>query len=105
MDAVKKSLGGVLFVDEAYSLVKEGKDVFGHEAVDTLIKEMEDKRKQVIVILAGYEKEMDTFFESNPGFKSRVPFTFHFEDYTCPQQSQIGTLILKSKDMKVAPEG
>lgn len=59
--------------------MRDGKDSFGQEAVDTLIKEMEDKRKNVIVILAGYEAEMDSFFDSNPGFKSRVPFTFRFE--------------------------
>jgi len=99
--AVSKSLGGVLFLDEAYSLVQGDRDSFGKEAVDTLIKEMEDKRQQLVVICAGYEQEMDTFFESNPGFKSRVPFTFHFEDYTCPQLSQMGHLMMKKKSLQL----
>lgn len=79
MRATASALGGVLFVDEAYSLVQGTEDSYGLEAVATLIKEMEDKRGELIVVLAGYEKEMDDFFESNPGFKSRVPFTFYFE--------------------------
>jgi len=69
--------------------------------VDTLIKEMEDKRKNVIVILAGYEGPMNTFFDSNPGFKSRVPFSFHFEDYTCPQLYDIGKLNIRKKKLEL----
>lgn len=103
-NAVKNALGGVLFIDEAYALVREGKDTFGQEAVDTLIKEMEDKRKNVIVILAGYESEMDTFFDSNPGFKSRVPFSFRFEDYSCNELGQIGNLVLSSQGLAVPPQ-
>lgn len=99
LDAVKKSLGGVLFLDEAYALIQGSRDTFGQEAVDTLIKEMEDKRAHFIVICAGYEKEMDDFFQSNPGFKSRVPFTFHFEDYTCPELYDIGKLGLNKKEL------
>eukprot|EP00439_Symbiodinium_sp_Y106_P067394 s865_g11.t1 len=102
--AVENALGGVLFIDEAYALVREGKDTFGQEAVDTLIKEMEDKRKNVIVILAGYESEMDTFFDSNPGFKSRVPFSFRFEDYSCNELGQIGNLVLSSQGLAVPPQ-
>lgn len=101
LDAVKKSLGGVLFLDEAYALIQGSRDTFGQEAVDTLIKEMEDKRANFIVICAGYEKEMDDFFQSNPGFKSRVPFTFHFEDYTCPELYDIGKLGLNKKELKL----
>eukprot|EP00440_Ansanella_granifera_P001548 gb/GFBE01001667.1/.p1 GENE.gb/GFBE01001667.1/~~gb/GFBE01001667.1/.p1 ORF type:complete len:1504 (+),score=424.68 gb/GFBE01001667.1/:1-4512(+) len=97
--AVSQSLGGVLFVDEAYSLVQSDRDTFGKEAVDTLIKEMEDKRENIVVICAGYHHEMETFFDSNPGFKSRVPFTFHFEDYTCPELSQMGQLMLKKFEL------
>ncbi|CAK9011657.1 Stage V sporulation protein K [Durusdinium trenchii] len=102
--AVGEALGGVLFIDEAYALVRDGKDSFGQEAVDTLIKEMEDKRKNVIVILAGYETEMDSFFDSNPGFKSRVPFTFRFEDYSCNELGQIGSLVLDSQGLVVADQ-
>eukprot|EP00441_Pelagodinium_beii_P040476 CAMPEP_0197641358 /NCGR_PEP_ID=MMETSP1338-20131121/15349_1 /TAXON_ID=43686 ORGANISM="Pelagodinium beii, Strain RCC1491" /NCGR_SAMPLE_ID=MMETSP1338 /ASSEMBLY_ACC=CAM_ASM_000754 /LENGTH=1915 /DNA_ID=CAMNT_0043214331 /DNA_START=81 /DNA_END=5831 /DNA_ORIENTATION=+ len=97
--AVENALGGVLFIDEAYALVRDGKDNFGQEAVDTLIKEMEDKRKNVIVILAGYETEMDTFFDSNPGFKSRVPFTFRFEDYSCKELGQIGKMVMDGQGL------
>jgi len=103
INTVKQALGGVLFIDEAYSLVRHGVgDSFGLEAVDTLIKEMEDKRAQVVVILAGYEKEMDSFFASNPGFKSRVPFTFHFDDYTCADLVKIGELQLAESDLQLA---
>lgn len=102
MEAVDSALGGVLFIDEAYALVREGsEDSFGIEAVDTLIKEMEDKRAQVVVILAGYEKEMESFFASNPGFKSRVPFTFHFDDYKCTDLVKIGHIQLSDQDMQL----
>jgi len=96
---IKESLGGVFFLDEAYALVQGDKDSFGQEAVDTLIKEMEDKRKSVIVICAGYANEMEEFFKSNPGFKSRVPFTFFFEDYTCSELSEIGKMQLEKKKL------
>jgi len=96
--AVEGALGGVLFVDEAYSLKKEGKDSFGQEAVDTLIKEIEDKRDRVIAIFAGYEKEMETFFDANPGFKSRVPFKFYFDDYSCSELRTMADIFLKSKE-------
>jgi len=88
-EAVTDAEGGVFFIDEAYSLVRTGSDDFGQEAVDALIKEMEDKRDKVVVILAGYETEMDVFFDANPGFKSRVPLTFRFEDYSCSELTQI----------------
>jgi len=97
---VQNATGGVLFIDEAYSIVRGSRDTFGQEAVDTLIKEMEDKREHVIVILAGYEAEMDTFFDANPGFKSRVPLTFRFEDYSCTELAEISNLKLKKIGMK-----
>ncbi|CAJ1424792.1 unnamed protein product [Effrenium voratum] len=100
ISAVEKAIGGVLFIDEAYSLKKEGKDAFGQEAVDTLIKEIEDKRDKVIAIFAGYEKEMETFFEANPGFKSRVPFKFYFDDYTCSELSQIAGIFMEDKGFR-----
>lgn len=99
---VKEALGGVLFIDEAYALVQGPRDNFGVEAVDTLIKEMEDNRAHLIVILAGYTKEMDDFFNSNPGFQSRVPFSFTFNDYTCNELTKIGQLQLKSKGMMLS---
>ncbi|OLP76219.1 Stage V sporulation protein K [Symbiodinium microadriaticum] len=102
---VQEAMGGVLFIDEAYALVQGSRDSYGVEAVDTLIKEMEDNRAHLIVILAGYTKEMDDFFNSNPGFRSRVPFSFSFEDYTCPELVQIGQLQLKSKAMELKGDG
>merc|ERR1719261_1935178 len=101
---VERNLGGVLFIDEAYSLVQDGRDSFGVEAVDTLIAEMENHRKHLIVILAGYEAEMTEFFKSNPGFKSRVPFTFHFDDYHCEELESIGRIFLKGNQMALPKE-
>eukprot|EP00746_Dinoflagellata_sp_MGD_P141571 gnl/MRDRNA2_/MRDRNA2_74660_c0_seq2.p1 gnl/MRDRNA2_/MRDRNA2_74660_c0~~gnl/MRDRNA2_/MRDRNA2_74660_c0_seq2.p1 ORF type:complete len:1156 (+),score=233.59 gnl/MRDRNA2_/MRDRNA2_74660_c0_seq2:25-3468(+) len=100
---VECSLGGILFVDEAYSLVQEdGDDDYGHEAVNTLIKEMEDHRDKVIVVLAGYRDEMEEFFQTNPGFASRVPFTLDFPDYTCEELKGIAELQLEKNDVQLA---
>lgn len=79
---IEEAMGGVLFIDEAYALYKAGNaQDFGKEAIDTLLKKMEDKGGQFAVIAAGYPEEMETFLSSNPGMKSRVNFTFIFEDY------------------------
>jgi ATP-dependent Clp protease ATP-binding subunit ClpA len=75
-------LNGVLFIDEAYSIVGDKDDSCGKEAVSTLIKRMEDDRKNLIVILAGYTDQMNTFIETNPGFKSRFNRYIDFSDYT-----------------------
>lgn len=79
---VDTALNGVLFIDEAYSLVGENKDDFGKEAVATLIKRMEDSRDKLVVILAGYTQEMTDFINTNPGFKSRFNRYINFPDYT-----------------------
>lgn len=85
-EVINNALGGVLFIDEAYSLISEnGENDFGLEAVSTLLKGMEDNRDKLIVIAAGYENEMARFIDSNPGLKSRFSKQIHFEDYT-PQQ-------------------
>ncbi len=82
-DAIKSALGGILFIDEAYALVsKDATNDFGHEAVETLLKSMEDHRHDFIVIVAGYEELMEGFITSNPGLASRFNRYFLFEDYS-----------------------
>jgi len=81
-EVVQKSLNGILFIDEAYTLSpSDGQDSFGQEAIDTLLKRMEDNRDSLVVIVAGYEEEMQRFIESNPGFKSRFNKYISFDDY------------------------
>ena len=80
-DTVKKAKGGVLFIDEAYSLSRSGND-FGQEAIDTLVKEIEDNRDDLVVIAAGYPALMQEFMEANPGLRSRFPITVEFPDYS-----------------------
>lgn len=80
-EAVKSALGGVLFIDEAYSLASGGENDFGREAIETILKAMEDHRDDLIVIVAGYDKPMEKFLSSNPGLESRFNKYFHFPDY------------------------
>ena len=80
--AVEKALGGVLFIDEAYALNSGSGNDFGQEAIDTLLKAMEDHRNDLVVIAAGYDGLMDVFIHSNPGLESRFNRFLHFEDYS-----------------------
>ena len=87
-EMIKQAMGGVLFIDEAYSLAKEGND-FGGEAISTILKAMEDNRDKFVVIVAGYDELMDQFINSNPGLKSRFSKYFHFPDYTAQEMLDI----------------
>lgn len=98
---IEQSLGGVLFIDEAYSLYRGKDDHFGLEAIDTLVKYMEDWREDFIVILAGYEKEMETFLQSNSGLASRFSRTVLFPDYTPSELSKMTMMMIKDRDYVV----
>ncbi|PRX24076.1 stage V sporulation protein K [Orenia metallireducens] len=95
---VESALGGILFIDEAYALARGGNRDFGKEAIDTLVKAMEDNRKNLIVILAGYPKEMDYFLQSNPGLNSRFPIQVDFEDYNLEELIEIGNLMVEERE-------
>ncbi len=97
-DLIKKALGGILFIDEAYSLGRGGEKDFGKEAIDTLVKHMEDKQHEFILILAGYSKEMDYFLSLNPGLHSRFPLVVEFPDYSIEQLMEISMLMLKERE-------
>jgi SpoVK/Ycf46/Vps4 family AAA+-type ATPase len=105
-EVVESALGGVLFIDEAYSLVEEGTagGGFGKEAIDTLVRHIENHRENLVVILAGYTDEMEKFLESNPGLSSRFPLNITFPDYTAEQLAQMTDLIAKSKGFVVSKE-
>ncbi|WP_100373117.1 stage V sporulation protein K [Bacillus sp. FJAT-45037] len=81
-DVIKKANGGVLFIDEAYSLSRGGEKDFGKEAIDTLVKAMEDQQHEFVLILAGYSREMDYFLSLNPGLPSRFPIAIDFPNYS-----------------------
>ncbi|HUR49233.1 MAG TPA: AAA family ATPase [Acidimicrobiales bacterium] len=97
-EVVDKALGGILLVDEAYALARGDDKDFGQEAIDTLVKRMEDHRDDLVLIVAGYPAEMETFIESNPGLRSRFPKTIHFPDYSTDEL----VAIFKSMCEKVA---
>ncbi len=96
-DVIKSALGGVLFIDEAYSLCRNDHDTFGLEAIDTLVKAMEDNRDNLVVILAGYSDEMKDFLKTNSGLKSRFPNIINFDDYTAQEMYDISVITAKSK--------
>ena len=99
---IESALGGVLFIDEAYSLYRGEQDSFGLEAIDTLVKGMEDHRDELVVILAGYTKEMETFLTANSGLASRFPNKIEFPDYTAVELLQITHVQAKNKGYRLA---
>ncbi len=102
---IDEAIGGVLFIDEAYTLIDEdGQDQYGREAVQTLLKRMEDQRDQLVVILAGYPREMTRMIRSNPGLSSRVGTTMHFDDYDPEALCRIFDLIAAKAQYELPTE-
>jgi adenylate kinase family enzyme len=100
-EVVAKAAGGVLFIDEAYSLTG---DQYGTEAVDTLVKEMEDRRDDLVVIVAGYPAPMEAFVAANPGLASRFRTTIEFDDYSDDELAKILTLLAQDSDYELTPQ-
>ncbi len=103
-ELITSAIGGVLFIDEAYSLCRDKNDVFGLEAIDALVKGIEDYRDNLVVILAGYSDEMAEFLKTNPGLKSRFPNVIDFEDYTPDEMYEIAKITAKSKGYRISEE-
>ncbi len=105
-EAVQKAIGGVLFIDEAYALVNaESANDFGHEAIEVILKNMEDHRKDLIVIVAGYTDRMEQFIHANPGLESRFNKYFFFEDYDGKQLMEIFRSMCKKNGYTLSEEG
>ena len=102
-EKINEAMGGVLFIDEAYTLAK-GENDFGQESIDTLLKAMEDQREDFVVIVAGYSKPMNRFLESNPGLKSRFNKSITFEDYSPNELLDIFELFCKLNDMRLSSD-
>ena len=100
---VKSAIGGVLFIDEAYSLYQSDTDDYGKEAIDSLLKLMEDHRKNLVVIVAGYTNLIQTFLSSNPGLESRFTTTIHFEDYNASDMYRIFEVFCKKDGYTPSP--
>ena len=98
---IDSAMGGVLFIDEAYTLKSSDQDSFGTEAIDTLLKRLEDDRGKFICIVAGYTDQMHDFIDTNPGLKSRFTQTIHFDDYTPDELTEIFTNLAKGKNFTV----
>jgi probable Rubsico expression protein CbbX len=97
-EIVKKAMGGVLFIDEAYYLYRpENERDYGQEAIEMLLQVMENQRDDLVVILAGYSERMDTFFQSNPGFRSRIAHHLSFSDYTSEELMAIAELMVRQQ--------
>jgi len=93
--------GSVLFIDEAYSLLDDREGLFGDEAINTIVQEMENRRDDVVVIFAGYTDKMETFLQRNPGLRSRIAFHVPFADYNPEELIQILELIAENKSMHI----
>lgn len=104
-DMLKKAAGGVLFIDEAYYLYRpENERDYGQEAIEILLQAMENERSDLVVILAGYRERMETFFQSNPGLRSRIAHHIEFPDYTEEELFDIGQLMLQHQAYRFSPQ-
>ena len=104
-EVLKRAMGGVLFIDEAYYLYKpDNERDYGSEAIEILLQVMENQREDLVVIFAGYKDRMDSFYESNPGLSSRVANHIDFPDYTPDELIQIGRLILDEQQYRMTAE-
>ena len=103
-EIIQKAMGGVLFIDEAYALTNHGENDYGQEAVDTLLKAMEDHRDDLIVIVAGYTELMETFVHSNPGLESRFNRFLHFPDYTVEEMMGIFDMRCQKSGYELEPD-
>ena len=101
---IDSAMGGVLFIDEAYTLKSNDGDSFGSEAIDTLLKRLEDDRGKFICIVAGYTDQMHDFIDTNPGLKSRFTQTIHFDDYTPDELTQIFLNLAASKNFTISED-
>ena len=97
MEVVQRALDGILFIDEAYALSSGYQNDFGFEAIDTLVKAMEDYRERIVIIFAGYEEDMQRFLQSNPGLASRVPQLIHFPDFSDQELVEILGIFCKTE--------
>lgn len=102
-EQLKKAYGGILFIDEAYALARGGEKDFGKEAIDLLVKSMEDHKNDFILILAGYPKEMQDFLETNPGLRSRFPIHIDFPDYNQHELLRIAEQMFLSRQYDLSP--
>ena len=104
-EVLKRAMGGVLFIDEAYYLYKpDNERDYGSEAIEILLQVMENQREDLVVIFAGYKERMEGFYESNPGLSSRVANHIDFPDYTPPELIHIGKLILEEQQYRLTPD-
>ncbi|MFD2628469.1 stage V sporulation protein K [Oceanobacillus kapialis] len=101
---IQKAMGGILFIDEAYSLARGGEKDFGKEAIDTLVKHMEDYQNDFVLILAGYPSEMERFLLLNPGLKSRFPFILDFQNYEVSQLMEIARQMAAEREYRFTKE-
>lgn len=103
-EQIRRAIGGILFIDEAYSLARGGEKDFGKEAIDTLVRAMEDHKDELIVVLAGYKDEMDWFLQTNPGLRSRFPIRMEFNDYITEELIQIANMMAEKRDYKLSKD-